>query len=58
MSGHCEVMVSLKRKIQPIPISKNIMEKNGVKVHTAYIAEVKRDCDLIRNLKQGNLLCV
>ena len=27
-------------------IKKYIMEKHGVKVHTAYIAEVKRDCDL------------
>lgn len=27
-------------------IKKYIMEKHGVKVHTAYIAEVKRDCEL------------
>ena len=28
-------------------IKKYILEKHGVKVHTAYIAEVKRDCDWI-----------
>ncbi|MFR2714721.1 MAG: hypothetical protein ACLTBC_10930 [Pilosibacter sp.] len=27
-------------------IKKYIMEKHGVKVHTAYIAEIKRDCEL------------
>lgn len=35
-----------KRKPTYTNIKKYIMEKHGVKVHTVYIAEVKRDCDL------------